>query len=402
MRLANVALEKVFVDELWRLKSHKAASIGDRVWLLRQGSGPKVIFGKGRLIGSAKQDTASNGEIQWMAPIRFEAIVDPNTQHIVSESETRRILSDSQIKARASGGPITEEQSSLFEQAAKIATTTSEAGRRIDWTDSELSAIVTDYFSMLRKEVASIRYSKTEHRKMLMQTVLRSPGSIERKHQNISAVLASLGLPWIFGYKPLSNFHDALLKAVEHALDRNLDLPDSSTQQTAQEDDIASIVVPPPDPKPNHAKTATIRRLVRKYDTAARDAANRNLGNSGEDFVAAFEKRRLTSIGRADLASKVTWVSKTKGDGLGYDIESFDDDGGKIFIEVKTTRGPIDTPFFISPNELRVSSELGPSFRLYRTFSYGNNTRIFILKGPVEKDLRLEPASYRAQIGAKD
>ncbi|MCW5680015.1 MAG: DUF3883 domain-containing protein [Xanthobacteraceae bacterium] len=400
--MASAALDKGFVDESWRLKSHKTAKVGDRVWLLRQGPGPKVIFGRGRITGPAKRDTVSNGEIQWMAPVRFDAIVDPNTHYIVGETETRKILTDSQLKTRASGGLITDEQSNSFEQVAKPTTTIPESGRRADWSEDELKAIVTDYFAMLQKEIAGDKYSKTQHRNALMQFVLRSPGSIERKHQNISAVLASLGLPWIFGYKPLSNFQDALLRAVEQALDQNLDLPDNTAQQPTTENELAEIVVSPPSPKLDRAKTASIRRMVRKYDTAARDAANRNLGNAGEDFVTYFEKKRLISVGRTDLASKVTWVSKTKGDGLGYDIESFDDDGEKIFIEVKTTRGPIDTPFFISPNELRVSAELGTSFRLYRAFSFGNNTKIYILKGPVEKDLKLEPASYRAEVGTED
>jgi hypothetical protein len=42
-----------------------------------------------------------------------------------------------------------------------------------------------------------------------MATVRRSEGSIERKLQNISAVLDVLGAPWINGYKPLAHDQDA-------------------------------------------------------------------------------------------------------------------------------------------------------------------------------------------------
>ena len=41
-------------------------------------------------------------------------------------------------------------------------------------------------------------------------------------------------------------------------------------------------------------------------------------------------------------------------------IESFVDDGTPIVIEIKTTKGPITTPFFVSENERRVAAETGP------------------------------------------
>ena len=53
-----------------------------------------------------------------------------------------------------------------------------------------------------------------------MATVRRSEGSIERKLQNISAVLDVLGAQWINGYKPLAHYQDALAAAVERSLGR--------------------------------------------------------------------------------------------------------------------------------------------------------------------------------------
>ena len=53
-----------------------------------------------------------------------------------------------------------------------------------------------------------------------MATVRRSEGSIERKLQNISAVLDVLGAQWINGYKPLAHYQDALVAAVERSLGR--------------------------------------------------------------------------------------------------------------------------------------------------------------------------------------
>ncbi|HRJ79949.1 MAG TPA: hypothetical protein PLF37_15730, partial [Planctomycetota bacterium] len=75
---------------------------------------------------------------------------------------------------------------------------------------------------MLEAELTGRPYSKTEHRKALLDHIKRSEGSIEFKHQNISAALQDLGLPWIAGYKPRSNYQIALLEAVEVQLERHL------------------------------------------------------------------------------------------------------------------------------------------------------------------------------------
>lgn len=49
----------------------------------------------------------------------------------------------------------------------------------------------------------------------------RSAGSIEFKHQNISAVLKGLGEDWIPGYKPAFNFRTALVDVVARWLALN-------------------------------------------------------------------------------------------------------------------------------------------------------------------------------------
>ena len=72
------------------------------------------------------------------------------------------------------------------------------------WNDEELDLIVADYFSMLRLELDGEPYSKSEFRRALVKQIGRTEGSIERKHQNISAVLLELEMRTIDGYKPLS------------------------------------------------------------------------------------------------------------------------------------------------------------------------------------------------------
>ena len=41
---------------------------------------------------------------------------------------------------------------------------------------------------------------------------------MEFKHQNISAVLEELGLPWIPGYKPKRNYQAAIFDAIDRYL----------------------------------------------------------------------------------------------------------------------------------------------------------------------------------------
>jgi hypothetical protein len=82
------------------------------------------------------------------------------------------------------------------------------------WSDAEIDLIVADYFSMLENELAGRSYVKLHHNKALQELTGRQPGSIERKHQNISAVLVRLGMRWIKGYKPLANFQNALVEGI--------------------------------------------------------------------------------------------------------------------------------------------------------------------------------------------
>jgi hypothetical protein len=75
-----------------------------------------------------------------------------------------------------------------------------------DWSEAEVAAPVTDCFEMLRAEAAGLPFNKSEHNQVLRQQLNgRSKSSVELKHQNISAVLDALGLPYINGYKPRVN-----------------------------------------------------------------------------------------------------------------------------------------------------------------------------------------------------
>jgi hypothetical protein len=264
-----------------------------------------------------------------------------------------------------------------------------------DWGDDELAAIVADYFRMLAEELAKRPYTKAEHRRALMQVVRRSPGSIERKHQNISAVLVELGLPWIWGYKPLPNYQEALFQAIDRQLSgAAAALPEAGTSPQAEVDP-GGVFVDMPMASPRQRRVA-LERLVRKFDPVARDFRNRQLGRAGEEFVVDLERRRLFGESRPDLARKVRWVAMEDGDGAGFDVMSFDAAGSERLIEVKTTNGAAQTPFFMTRNEMDVATERSEHWHLYRVHLFAQQPRIFVARPPLDRALMLSPEVWRA------
>ena len=71
---------------------------------------------------------------------------------------------------------------------------------------------------MLSDELAGNKFNKAAHNRTLQELIGRSKGSIEFKHQDISAVLKGLGETWINGYKPALNFQMSLADAVARHL----------------------------------------------------------------------------------------------------------------------------------------------------------------------------------------
>ena len=129
-----------------------------------------------------------------------------------------------------------------------------------------------------------------------------------------------------------------------------------------------------------------------------REARNRSLGRMGEEFALAFERARLFAAGRERLARQVEHVAVTQGDGLGYDIRSFEPDGADRLVEVKTTRFGIETPFFVSRNEVAVSEAKAEIYHVHRVFTFEKNPRMFILSGSLDRICNLTPVQYVARV----
>lgn len=274
------------------------------------------------------------------------------------------------------------------------------------WTEEENDAIVADYFAMLADDIAGRAYSKAQHNRLLQAVIGRPRGSIEYKHQNISAVLKGLGEDWIPGYKPAFNFQASLVDAVVRWLNRHPDWLVSTARMamnpspSALQEEAMLWIGPPPThsnaPPPNELEQMTA--IARKYDVAERDARNRALGRAGEERILAHERASLLAAGRSDLAGRIRWVSQIDGDGAGYDILSFDPDGRDRLIEVKTTKGWERTPFHITRNELAVAEERRGDWRLVRLWNFGREPRAFELRPPLEAHVSLMATSYQASF----
>lgn len=253
---------------------------------------------------------------------------------------------------------------------------------------------------MLSSELRGEPYNKAAHRRQLQRLLdNRSEQAIEFKHANISAVLIELGVPYIPGYKPRGNYQQLLRDEVAERLKVDADLlrtvaavveePAAFSQQTV---DLSAVIVPIPErPRSDRAyeRPRGTPRAARRVNYLEREARNASLGLAGEQFVLDVEHRRLWEAGARRLAERIDHVSQTRGDGLGYDILSFDPNGRERLIEVKTTRFGQHTPFFVSANEVEVSAEKSNEYALYRVFSFREQPKLFIVPGALRDALDL-------------
>ncbi len=279
-----------------------------------------------------------------------------------------------------------------------------------DWSREEVEATVADYLDMLDQELRGRPLNKSAHRRILAQQLRnRSDPAIERKHQNISAVLIHLGFVYVEGYKPLGNYQRILLDVVSERLagaPALRELVAAEVSAPAPPLDVRDILGARVDPpRPDDDRRGYRPDVVREdwptrpgIDYLAREAANQSLGGAGEEFVVQFERARLREAGAERLADRVERVSLTRGDGEGFDVLSFEESGEERLIEVKTTAYGAFTPFYVTPNEVRVSNARPEQYHLYRAFAFRANPRLFVKPGPIDQSFRLRPSQFVAAL----
>ncbi len=274
------------------------------------------------------------------------------------------------------------------------------------WSNTEVELIVADYFQMLSSEWKGEPYSKAEHRRALIPLLAnRSEGSIEFKHQNISAVLMNLGQPYVKGYLPRFNYQKILEDKVIDYLIQKPEIEkyfkvfaEKIISKPKKEIDFDRIVYDLPVIANVSESEPIYKRNPIKINYLEREQRNRNLGSSGEELVLEFEKWHLIKNGRENLADQIRWVSKEDGDGAGFDILSRNLNGKDKYIEVKTTKLGKETPFFFSNNELDFSRKHSDYYHLYRLFNFEDDAKMFIRNGGLDSICHIVPTNFKGYI----
>ena len=159
--------------------------------------------------------------------------------------------------------------------------------------------------------------------------------------------------------------------------------------------------------KPTQFKHKAVKQPIELkgefIDYVEREKRLKQIGELGEQFIFSQEREKVKQY-HLPSNKKVAWVSRDKGDGLGFDILSYDAEGNEMYIEVKTTLGTEDSSFFISANELEKSKLYAENYYLYRVYEFDMKNvqgKYSIRKGSLE-DLCLVPQTYRVDLKEKN
>ena len=274
------------------------------------------------------------------------------------------------------------------------------------WSNTEVELIVADYFKMLSNELKGENYSKATHRRAILPLLTnRSDGSVEFKHQNISAVLVNFGQPYIRGYLPRFNYQKILEdKVIEYlTLKPTIEnqfkaFADKLYIKPKKEINFEQLVFDLPILGKVSEMEPIYNRNPIKINYLEREQRNRNLGESGEELVIEYEKWELIKNGKEKFAEQIRWISKEEGDGAGFDILSKNLNGKDKYIEVKTTKLGKQTPFFFSRNELLFSQEHTEQYNLYRLFNFEDDTKMIIRNGGLDSICHSTPINYTGII----
>lgn len=272
------------------------------------------------------------------------------------------------------------------------------------WSKQEVDLLVTDYMNMLAAELRGLPINKTIHRKALQQMLSnRSDGSIEFKHQNLSAVLIKHGLPYIIGYKPRWNYQflleETLLSYLNTHQSTEVLFSDFATQPLLLSESKVDFQnwkeIPPPQRPYSFSEEPQIEYLPIKRNYLEQEQKNTAIGQSGELLVLNYEKWRLYNAGLPELADQIRWISKEEGDGAGFDILSKTLKGQDIYIEVKTTTLGKETPIFFSKRENDFSDRKREAYHLYRVFNLKQNPKMFSKSGRFQDFCKMEATGFK-------
>lgn len=147
------------------------------------------------------------------------------------------------------------------------------------------------------------------------------------------------------------------------------------------------------------------KRVLKKIDFERENLRKRILGSKGEKIVEKYEKQHLFENGKIKLSNKVNRVSLVD-DSLGYDVLSYNLDGSKKYIEVKSTTFSLGNQimFNLSQNQYEIAKKLD-DYYIYVVFNTRSiKPKIWKISNPFKEDraeINLKPINYRVSINVE-
>ncbi|MDP3896767.1 MAG: HNH endonuclease [Mesorhizobium sp.] len=94
------------VTALWRFASHQSGRVGDRIYLFKQGSGPRGVFGTGEIVEAPllqSDPTDIDQGPRYRAKIRFDRLVNPGQEFLIEFETIAEMLPATLVTTRSSG-----------------------------------------------------------------------------------------------------------------------------------------------------------------------------------------------------------------------------------------------------------------------------------------------------------
>lgn len=137
---------------------------------------------------------------------------------------------------------------------------------------------------------------------------------------------------------------------------------------------------------------------ARKLDYEQINQERKLIGNAGEELVyrdqLAFVRKHAP-----EYMQEVRHVSKLDGDGAGYDICSINGEKQLVYIEVKSTTGKKETPFYMSASEYAFLELHKENYSIARVYEFDKETGTgkieYIPGAEIENKFEKKVSSYK-------
>lgn len=129
------------------------------------------------------------------------------------------------------------------------------------------------------------------------------------------------------------------------------------------------------------------------------EKTRQDIGEKGEQYVYEQERHRLLKS-NSKYANDVS-REPAKDPKNGYDILSFTEGGEKIYIEVKSTKGNADEPFFMTANEREKAKRVkknGNIYQIHRVYNVEGDISCVVYEYEDNGLLCFEEILYRVTI----